>query len=33
MLTFRLPSAFIVTADQWPFSTGQVMVCVPVPVV
>jgi hypothetical protein len=31
-LTFRLPSAFIATADQWPFSTGQVMVCVPVPV-
>jgi hypothetical protein len=24
MLTFRLPSAFIATADQRPFSTGQV---------
>ena len=27
-----LPSAFIATADQWPFLTGQVMVCAPVPV-
>ena len=32
MLTSRLPSAFNATADQWPFSTGQLMVCVPVPV-
>ena len=31
-LTFRLPSAFITTADQWPFSTGQLTVCVPEPV-
>ena len=30
-LTFRLPSAFITTAVHRPFVTGQLIVCVPVP--
>jgi len=29
--TFREPSAFITTADQLPFSTGHLIVWVPVP--